>query len=531
MKFVSRTAGIRGRTRGRGRRDGAFEYVHQSEVPRLKWISRRALEIVTADVAKARELIMAGEKIAEHGYEEDIKQVLAEMAAAGVDMASEKGLAWRGQILRSLGFALDLVKGELQSRLEVDWWATVLAEMGNDPDPSYTEDQRALIAIIRKELDTARATANNTVGSGQGVVDKFVAVSTQRTGVTPHTVERLDMYQRMGVYTEPAPDDDEEMTHEKLATMAAEFPALKADVARIAREVPTPPLTSAQNVEAALQGFAHFFGSLDGFATTDRLGSVLAALDSMQAAARVRTCFEELLGKKLAHGDNPSRDAVVFSLAWRECGFAKLEIGHKLAANLCLTDIPGDMMVRHPWKAWSLVVPDGLLGDVARVWVCAELDARDVIVIDRRGDRMRVDKDSELANMITSLVQGAALALSNPDDFKREVQHGGGGVPGTSRRRKGGEPDFNQARYMLSAPVKIDMREHVHAALAGQRRGGAPTVQFLVRGHWRNQAHGPRMSLRRQQWIQAFWKGPEESAILLRKHTVEDEKEEDPKKD
>lgn len=77
------------------------------------------------------------------------------------------------------------------------------------------------------------------------------------------------------------------------------------------------------------------------------------------------------------------------------------------------------------------------------------------------------------------------------------------------------------SRYLLSAPVKIDLRGQVAEARARKKAGGgAPTVQFLVRGHWRNQAWGPRASLRRATWIQPFWKGPEDSRILLRNYQV-----------
>lgn len=51
----------------------------------------------------------------------------------------------------------------------------------------------------------------------------------------------------------------------------------------------------------------------------------------------------------------------------------------------------------------------------------------------------------------------------------------------------------------------------------------SPTVQFLVRGHWRQQAHGPGHSLRKPIWIEPFWKGPEEARVLLRQHRVEDQ--------
>ncbi len=48
-------------------------------------------------------------------------------------------------------------------------------------------------------------------------------------------------------------------------------------------------------------------------------------------------------------------------------------------------------------------------------------------------------------------------------------------------------------------------------------------MQFLVRGHWKNQAHGPRSSLRKRIWIKPFWKGDEHARILLRNYKVKEE--------
>ena len=45
-------------------------------------------------------------------------------------------------------------------------------------------------------------------------------------------------------------------------------------------------------------------------------------------------------------------------------------------------------------------------------------------------------------------------------------------------------------------------------------------VRFLVRGHWRHQAHGPGRSLRRLMWIRPFYKGPEMADLVNRPYVV-----------
>lgn len=219
-----------------------------------------------------------------------------------------------------------------------------------------------------------------------------------------------------------------------------------------------------------------------------------------------------------------------FNDLWFKSAFARLEVGHKLAASLCLTDVPDDFPVEAPWEAWSLVIPDGLLQPIAgnvyaRVWC---LGTHPMFAVTRDGRLYPVgdptgelnDFDRELLRVhgaIKNLVRGACLALSNPQDFTKERSKSSGS---SSKKHRSGPPELEQARFLLSAPVQIDCREHLTEYLRGTKKGASPKVQFLVRGHWANQPYGPKSSLRKRIWRQPFWKGPEESRVLLRQHKV-----------
>ncbi len=39
--------------------------------------------------------------------------------------------------------------------------------------------------------------------------------------------------------------------------------------------------------------------------------------------------------------------------------------------------------------------------------------------------------------------------------------------------------------------------------------------RWVVSGHWRNQAHGPDQSLRRQTWAPSYVKGPDGALLLV----------------
>ena len=49
---------------------------------------------------------------------------------------------------------------------------------------------------------------------------------------------------------------------------------------------------------------------------------------------------------------------------------------------------------------------------------------------------------------------------------------------------------------------------------------GPLIVRTLVEGHWRNQAHGPRHSLRKLIFIEPFWRGPEDAPESIPTHVL-----------
>jgi hypothetical protein len=67
--------------------------------------------------------------------------------------------------------------------------------------------------------------------------------------------------------------------------------------------------------------------------------------------------------------------------------------------------------------------------------------------------------------------------------------------------------------------VQVDCRPSLREFLEGRKPHPA-AVQWLVRGHWRNQACGPHLSERRPTWIQPHWKGPEDAPINVRPHVL-----------
>lgn len=92
----------------------------------------------------------------------------------------------------------------------------------------------------------------------------------------------------------------------------------------------------------------------------------------------------------------------------------------------------------------------------------------------------------------------------------------------------GDAPDGRDARLRARAGespatvTTIDLRPlrfvPVEDAEETDRSGRQYRHRWVVRGHWRNQAHGPGRTERRPTWVPSYIKGPEGAPLLAREH-------------
>ena len=83
---------------------------------------------------------------------------------------------------------------------------------------------------------------------------------------------------------------------------------------------------------------------------------------------------------------------------------------------------------------------------------------------------------------------------------------------GTGRQPRGYSPP--RAREV----TRVDLRplHHVSTELGEtDARGRVFRHRWVVRGHWRNQAHGPKRAQRRLTWVPSYVKGPDDAPLLL----------------
>ena len=122
------------------------------------------------------------------------------------------------------------------------------------------------------------------------------------------------------------------------------------------------------------------------------------------------------------------------------------------------------------------------------------------------GDDDALDLDKEARTTIQRVVLGTIAYATAVDRAVTER------FPAASKKRRD-QPSI--AHWTIGRTIKIDPE------LVRLARGGAREIafriksRFVVRGHYRNQAHGPNRALRTLKWISPHFKGPEEGAQLV----------------
>ena len=252
---------------------------------------------------------------------------------------------------------------------------------------------------------------------------------------------------------------------------------------------------------------------------------------------------------------------VLWAARWAGCSFPQVALPHRLAASLLSTRIDGEAleMVREPWPAYRILVPDGLIvvpdklapGSMMSVDFLSVFDAGSFVHITAssrsseysfsvghrtlaRGltttsddepefgtptpEHLRVDAQQERAlEVLWRLMVGVALEMSDPARVAEPRKQ----PKSTGDSRTRGLPQA--LTYVLQREVVIDCRDAVKAYLSGARRQSL-TVQILVRGHWKRQTMGSRGAQRKWIHVEPYWRGPEDAPAAIRAHRFDEPK-------
>lgn len=248
---------------------------------------------------------------------------------------------------------------------------------------------------------------------------------------------------------------------------------------------------------------------------------------------------------------------------WSEYGYNTFDLTHSLAAGLLLTEPPpfNPDEFKLPFPSLCIRIPEGIvpvwLGEGKQVWA-RHLWVHLYTALDKDTDKAipwfhfiaRTDGvfDVWRQRPVHELFSGdyveekfVSYSPRDPPQMTEDetTYHTGmrvicnllswlsatGGLESRSPHnvipvKKGKKKEADELRpkvWILGQEVKLskELREAaIDIALGSRnkRQDWRVRVRFIVRGHWRNQAHGPERSLRRRQWIEPFWKGPTDGA-------------------
>jgi hypothetical protein len=218
---------------------------------------------------------------------------------------------------------------------------------------------------------------------------------------------------------------------------------------------------------------------------------------------------------------------------------------HTFASALMCSDVQRDVLagIERQWDAFLVIVPNGMLVadqfEFSRVLVATYSFGARMILLTTGGSALKLveartvlDEAPTLADLLASdeadlaaespaqrcmvmakrLVAGLLLNLQHEPNFKiKKVE-----ARPKSKKREA-EPEHRIVT--IGQPIEIDCRasvkEYIEHGRAG-RKHGPPTVQVMVRGHYRRQVCGVGRMERKVIWIQPFYRGPEAALIQTR---------------
>jgi hypothetical protein len=255
-----------------------------------------------------------------------------------------------------------------------------------------------------------------------------------------------------------------------------------------------------------------------------------------------------------------TQDGMVMAIGitqWADAGFPQVEMSHKFAAALLLSDVMPDALdaVRPPWRGFMIEVPDALLEifdptlgravPVRRIlvtrweydggeWAYIAITSAQVTMyrfgmtaqqllpraddpnLPQYGEEI-TDADGRVGALLGRLVINTCLSLSSPELTKET----GPGHAAWSRAAAQPAKMGGQVRtFKVGRPVAIDLRERVREYVRGERH--KVEVRSMIRGHFRRQHHGEGNRLVKVIWVEPFWRGPEDAAVVVRPHVLKD---------
>lgn len=259
-------------------------------------------------------------------------------------------------------------------------------------------------------------------------------------------------------------------------------------------------------------------------------------------------------------------------LEWARCGFPTIRVGHKMTAALMTSRFDKEAIadIQHPWNAFIVEVPDGLLETVIEkslpyqktdkpcikriivmklnriasaiggnwAWLAYDTNWVSLWRFGYSPEMLAAEKiegqnllatpyDEKLSHLISRLILGTVCVLTNVWDKGSKNEHVEQVNPGLHQRRKHAREkgkafsEIAPCVWKIGADVKIDLRERIGQYLHGKGTGKKLEVRVLVHGHWKMQPHGPGRVDRKRLWIHPYERGPKDAPVIIRTKILE----------
>jgi hypothetical protein len=262
-----------------------------------------------------------------------------------------------------------------------------------------------------------------------------------------------------------------------------------------------------------------------------------------------RACNGELAPRQLKYKASGGVTAELVELgrwflAWARHGYNVMDLSASFVAAMLLTDARAiDVSeVRMPFGGVLMLLPDGFAQGAegasytkihatelpgGHLSLCASDGARVIDTLIQR-DGLTWDSFDGLPSDVTDAADQRSARTIRQVAFCALAYVG---AVQSSMERRDAAPKRRRARVADGATPRlwdVGRTIQIHPHLVRAARGGAREIAFrlkyqhIVRGHYREQPHGPRRSERKRIWIAPFWKGPEDVAALVHTYQLDD---------
>lgn len=245
---------------------------------------------------------------------------------------------------------------------------------------------------------------------------------------------------------------------------------------------------------------------------------------------------------------------------WASEGANQFVMSQALASALMLTDVPEVTAeeMHLPYRVFAISIPSGVVPFFAPTVGGSDQEWADTLWLEQSGDQLlwvvrwrtlevhrystsdfawkaheRIEDENAVApedeislDASMRLVRNFLLWLDCQGGPKAQQPVS---VPAklAEKRKRSGEEWPRQWELGKDVVLSPELRRSAAEIALGRSarhavEGWKVRARFTVRGHWRNQAHGPARALRMRKWIAPFWKGPAEKEAWA--HIYRDEK-------